>query len=50
VTAVALELLHAYAPPRPVRLLGVRMAGFEHDEPPGEPEVEKAQLQLTVSD
>jgi DNA polymerase-4 len=29
VTGVALELLRAYAPPRPVRLLGVRMASFE---------------------
>ena len=29
VTAVALELLRAYAPPRPVRLIGVRVAGFE---------------------
>lgn len=28
VTAVALELLRAYAPARPVRLLGVRVAGF----------------------
>jgi DNA polymerase IV len=28
VTAIALELLRAYAPPRPVRLLGVRMASF----------------------
>jgi DNA polymerase IV len=50
VTAIALELLHAYAPPRPVRLLGVRMAGFAQDEQPEEPAVEKAQLQLTVSD
>jgi DNA polymerase-4 len=50
VTSVALELLHAYAPPRPVRLLGVRMAGFAQDEPPEEPAVETAQLQLTVSD
>ncbi|HKB50713.1 MAG TPA: DNA polymerase IV [Solirubrobacterales bacterium] len=50
VTPVALELLHAYAPPRPVRLLGVRMAGFGHDESPEEPQAEKAQLQLTVSD
>ena len=32
VTDVALELLRAYAPPRPVRLLGVRLAAFE-DEP-----------------
>ena len=29
VTGVALDLLRAYAPPRPVRLLGVRMAAFE---------------------
>lgn len=28
VTGIALELLRAYAPPRPVRLLGVRMASF----------------------
>jgi DNA polymerase-4 len=33
VTAVAVELLHAYSPPRPVRLLGVRVAGFEDVEP-----------------
>ncbi|MCW2986062.1 MAG: dinB, partial [Conexibacter sp.] len=33
---VALELFRDYAPPRPVRLLGVRVAGFEgvDDEPP----------------
>jgi DNA polymerase-4 len=30
---VALDLLRAYAPPRPVRLLGVRVAGFEDAEP-----------------
>jgi len=30
VGAVALELLREYAPPRPVRLLGVRVAGFDH--------------------
>ena len=29
ITGVALELLRAYAPPRPVRLLGVRVAAFE---------------------
>ena len=35
VTEVALELLRAYAPPRPVRLLGVRLASFEDvTEPP----------------
>jgi DNA polymerase-4 len=37
VTGVALDLLRAYAPPRPVRLLGVRMAAFEDDAAP-EPE------------
>ncbi len=31
VTAIALELLRTYAPPRPVRLLGVRVAAFEDD-------------------
>jgi DNA polymerase-4 len=50
VTPVALDLLRAYAPPRPVRLLGVRVAGFSNDEVAAEPEPEKAQLQLTVSD
>jgi DNA polymerase IV len=32
VTPIALELLRAYSPPRPVRLLGVRVAGFGHGE------------------
>ncbi len=32
VTPVALDLLRAYSPPRPVRLLGVRVAGFSRDE------------------
>jgi len=50
VTPVALDLLRAYSPPRPVRLLGVRVAGFTHDEPAPEAEAEKAQLQLTVAD
>jgi DNA polymerase-4 len=31
VTSIALELLRAYAPPRPVRLLGVRVASFEDE-------------------
>jgi DNA polymerase-4 len=30
---VALDLLRAYDPQRPVRLLGVRVASFEHDAP-----------------
>ena len=39
---VALELLRAFAPPRPVRLLGVRVAGLSVEE--AEPE----QLALAV--
>jgi DNA polymerase-4 len=31
VGSVALDLLRAYDPPRPVRLLGVRVASFEHE-------------------
>jgi DNA polymerase IV len=37
VGAVALELLRAYSPPRPVRLLGVRVAGFEERTGPVAP-------------
>jgi DNA polymerase-4 len=37
VAGVAVELLRAYAPPRPVRLLGVRIAGFEDVEPEPQP-------------
>jgi DNA polymerase-4 len=33
VVGVALELFRAYAPPRPVRLLGVRVAAFEPERP-----------------
>jgi DNA polymerase IV len=50
VRAVALELLRAYSPPRPVRLLGVRLAGFAGGDDDEKPKEEKAQLQLTVSD
>lgn len=32
VTPAALELLQAYSPPRPVRLLGVRIASFDHGD------------------
>jgi DNA polymerase-4 len=32
VRAVALDLLRAYDPPRPVRLLGVRVASFEYED------------------
>jgi DNA polymerase-4 len=45
VGAVALELFRAYAPARPVRLLGVRVASFAHDETPGAP---AAQLALEL--
>jgi DNA polymerase-4 len=41
VAPVALELLRRFAPSRPVRLLGVRVAGLEQVEPP-------AQLKLVV--
>jgi DNA polymerase-4 len=47
VTPIALGLLRAYAPPRPVRLLGVRVAGFG-SEPAAEPEAQ-AQMQLSVT-
>ena len=43
VRGTALDLLREYAPPRPVRLLGVRVAGFG-PPPPGEP----AQLALPL--
>jgi len=32
VAPIALELLRTYSPPRPVRLLGVRVASFDHGE------------------
>jgi DNA polymerase-4 len=47
VVPIALDLLHAYAPPRPVRLLGVRMAGF-NQAALDEPEESRAQMQLGV--
>jgi DNA polymerase IV len=43
VGSVARELLREYAPPRPVRLLGVRVASFEHEDRPA-----GAQLALPV--
>lgn len=45
VTEVALELLRAYAPARPVRLLGVRVASFEDEVEPPAP---SAQLALDI--
>jgi DNA polymerase IV len=50
VAAVALDLLRAYDPQRPVRLLGVRMAGFEAGEGTAEPEEARdAQLRLGMT-
>jgi DNA polymerase IV len=49
VTAVALDLLRAYDPPRPVRLLGVRMAAFD-DEADAEPAAPSPQLALPLSE
>jgi DNA polymerase IV len=45
---VALDLLRAYDPPRPVRLLGVRVASFNAGEA-AEPEPTDAQLQLGLA-
>ena len=50
VDAVALDLLRAYAPPRPVRLLGVRVAQFgEADSGEAELDEDDPQLQLGLS-
>jgi len=49
VTPVALALLRAYAPPRPVRLLGVRVAGFDREERP-EPAAPPGQLALGLGE
>ncbi len=47
---IALDLLRAYDPPRPVRLLGVRVASFESEaEEAAEPEEERDQLQLGLT-
>jgi len=48
VTPIVLDLLRAYSPPRPVRLLGVRVAGFSQDEA-AESESPPAQMQLGVA-
>jgi DNA polymerase-4 len=47
VTAVALDLLRGYAPARPVRLIGVRVASFEDESAPA-PSAPVAQLVLEV--
>ncbi len=44
---IALDLLRAYDPPRPVRLLGVRVASFESEaEEAAKPDEELGQLQI----
>jgi DNA polymerase IV len=48
VTPIALDLLRTYAPPRAVRLLGVRVASFSQDEA-AEPEAPPAQMQLGLA-
>jgi DNA polymerase IV len=48
VGAIALELLRAYAPPRPVRLLGVRVASFERETAASEAD-SSPQLQLGLA-
>jgi DNA polymerase IV len=50
VTETALELLRAYAPPQPVRLLGVRLASFDDVEPdkPPAPVAPVGQLALEI--
>jgi DNA polymerase-4 len=46
---IALDLLRAYDPPRPVRLLGVRLASFEQEADAGAPAGEaEPQLQLSL--
>jgi DNA polymerase-4 len=46
VTRVAIDLLRAYAPPRPVRLLGVRMAAFTDEADAGAAPAANPQLAL----
>jgi DNA polymerase IV len=47
VTAVALDLLRSYAPARPVRLIGVRVASFEDEvAPPPAPPADQLALEV----
>jgi DNA polymerase-4 len=47
IAAISLELLRAYAPARPVRLLGVRVASFEDENDPRSPPA-AASVQLVL--
>jgi DNA polymerase IV len=49
VSPVALDLLRAYDPQRPVRLLGVRVASFDSGEAAAEPEPTPGQLRLGLA-
>ncbi|MFL5901223.1 MAG: DNA polymerase IV [Solirubrobacterales bacterium] len=49
VRPVALDLLRAYDPQRPVRLLGVRVAGFEAEKASEADDAPEAQLQLGLA-
>jgi DNA polymerase IV len=47
IETVALDLLRAYAPARPVRLIGVRVASFEDEaRPPATPRVDQLALEV----
>jgi DNA polymerase-4 len=46
VTPIAVELLRAFAPPRPVRLLGVRVAGLDEDAARDQPDSPQLALPL----
>jgi DNA polymerase IV len=48
VTPTALELLRTYAPPRPVRLLGVRVAAFASEQNPEPKRPEQEQMRLAL--
>jgi DNA polymerase-4 len=52
ISDVAVRLLRAYDPPQPVRLLGVRLAGFEHEQAPGATAVKRypGQLRLPIDE
>jgi len=45
---IALDLLRAYDPQRPVRLLGVRLASFEHDSSDAAADEAEPQMQLSL--